>query len=65
VFTPHELVEKLIPLIPRPRCHLVRYHSILGPAAKDRAKIVPTPPAPPTADEADAKAAGADEAGEG
>jgi len=47
VFTPHELVEKLIPLIPRPRCHLVRYHGILGPAAKDRAKIVPTPPAPP------------------
>jgi hypothetical protein len=24
VFTPHELIEKLIPLIPRPRCHLVR-----------------------------------------
>jgi hypothetical protein len=40
VFTPHELIEKLIPLIPRPRCHLVRYHGILGPAAKDRAKIV-------------------------
>jgi hypothetical protein len=47
VFTPHELIEKLIPLIPRPRCHLVRYHGILGPAAKDRAKVVPTPPAPP------------------
>jgi hypothetical protein len=57
VFTPHELIEKLIPLIPRPRCHLVRYHGILGPAAKDRAKIVPTPPAP--------DAAGADKAGEG
>jgi hypothetical protein len=57
VFTPHELIEKLIPLIPRPRCHLVRYHGILGPAAKDRAKVVPTPPAPPTPD-----AAGADKA---
>jgi hypothetical protein len=40
VYTPHELIEKLIPLIPRPRCHLVRYHGILGPAAKDRAKVV-------------------------
>ena len=47
VFTPHELIEKLIPLVPRPRAHLVRYHGILGPAAKDRDKVVPTPPAPP------------------
>jgi hypothetical protein len=41
VFTPHELIEKLIPLIPRPRSHLVRYHGIFGPAAKDRDKVVP------------------------
>jgi len=60
LFTPHELIEKLIALIPRPRCHLVRYHGILGPAAKDRAKVVPTPPAPPAPD-----AAGADKAGRG
>ena len=60
VFTPHELIVMLIPLIPRPRCHLVRYHGILGPAAKDRAKVVPTPPAPPVPD-----AAGADNAGTG
>ena len=46
VFTPNELIEKLIPLIPRPRGHLVRYHGILGPAAKDRQKVVPRP-APP------------------
>jgi hypothetical protein len=57
VFTPRELIEKLIPLIPRPRCHLVRYHGIFGPAAKDRAKVAPTPPAP--------EAAGANEAGIG
>jgi hypothetical protein len=38
VFTPHELMEKLIALIPRPRAHLVRYHGILGPAAEDRDK---------------------------
>jgi len=36
VFTPHELIEKLIPLIPRPRSHLVRYHGILGPADLQR-----------------------------
>jgi hypothetical protein len=65
VFTPHELIEKLIPLIPRPRCHLVRYHGILGPAAKDRAKVVPTPPAPPARDAADADSAGADQGGTG
>ena len=65
VFTPQELIEKLIPLIPRPRCHLVRYHGILGPAAKDRAKVVPTPPAPPAPDAAGADSAGADKAGTG
>jgi hypothetical protein len=41
VFTPHELIEELIPLILRPRSHLVRYHGILGPAARDRDKVVP------------------------
>jgi len=42
VFTPHELIEKLIPLIPRPRAHVVRYHGVFGPAAEDRGKIVPS-----------------------
>jgi hypothetical protein len=65
VYTPHELIEKLIPSIPRPRCHLVRYHGILGPAAKDRAKVVPTPPAPPAPDAAFADKTGTDKAGEG
>jgi hypothetical protein len=65
VFTPHELIEKLIPLIPRPRCHLVRYHGILGPAAKDREKVVPTPPAPPAPDAKGADSAGTDKAGTG
>jgi hypothetical protein len=68
VFTPHELIEKLIPLIPRPRAHLVRYHGILGPAAKDRDKVVPTPPvppAPPAPDTVRAESASADKAGEG
>ena len=65
VFTPHELIEKLIPLIPRPRCHLVRYHGILGPAANDRDKVVPTPPALPTPDAASADSGGTDKAGTG
>jgi hypothetical protein len=41
VFAPHELIEKLVPLIPHPRAHLIRYHGILGPAAEDRDKVVP------------------------
>jgi len=40
MFTPHELIEKLIPLIPRLRAHVVCYHGILGPAAKDSDKVV-------------------------
>lgn len=60
VFTPQELIEKPIPLIPRPRCHLVRYHGILGPAAKDRDKVVPTPPAPSAPDAASTEAPSAD-----
>ena len=62
MFTPQELIEKLIPLIPRPRCHLVRYHGILGPAAKDRARVLPTPPAPSAPETAGAEAAGDDNA---
>jgi hypothetical protein len=46
--------------IPRPRCHLIRYHGILGPAAKDRAKVVGTPVTPPAPN-----AAVTDKAGEG
>jgi hypothetical protein len=65
VFTPHELIEKLIPLIPRPRCHLVRYHGILGPAAKDRDKVVPTPPAPSAPETAGTEPPNADKAGAG
>ena len=42
VFTPHELIEKLIPLIPRPRAHLVRYHGILvEPIIVERGPAIP------------------------
>ena len=50
---------------PLPTTHLVRYHGILGPAAKDRAKVVPTPPASPTPDAARTDSAGTDKAGAG
>jgi hypothetical protein len=41
VFTPQELVEKLVALVPPPRFHLVRYHGVLGPCASERDRIVP------------------------
>ena len=46
VFEPHELMERLAALVPRPRAHLVRYHGILGPCASDRDRVVPAEPAP-------------------
>ena len=33
VFTPSELIERLLPLVPRPRKHIIRFHGILAPAA--------------------------------
>src|SRR5688572_15801851 len=34
VFSPLELLEKLVALVPKPRANTVRYHGVLGPAAK-------------------------------
>ena len=42
VFEGLELLERLSALVPAPRTHLVRYSGILAPAAKWRARIVPT-----------------------
>ena len=49
VFAPFELIERLLPLIPRPRKHTIRFHGILAPAAGYRAKVVPAAdtPGPP------------------
>jgi hypothetical protein len=33
LFSPGELIEKLVPLIPRPRAHVTRYHGVLAPAS--------------------------------
>jgi hypothetical protein len=41
-----ELIDRLVPLIPPPRAHQVRYHGILAPCASQRSQVVPsiTPP---------------------
>jgi hypothetical protein len=36
-----ELIERLVPLIPPPRAHQVRYHGILAPSASVRDRVVP------------------------
>ena len=41
VMSPTELIEKLVPLIPRPRKNLIRYHGVLAPNASLRSLIVP------------------------
>jgi hypothetical protein len=38
-----ELLERLIPLIPPPRAHQIRYHGVLAPCASARDRIVPGP----------------------
>ena len=46
-----ELLEKLAAPVPPPRFHLLRYHGVLAPRARDRGRIVPTKPvAEPAAD---------------
>jgi len=42
IFTPHDLIERLVALVPRPRAHLVRYSGVLAPAFAARAQIVPS-----------------------
>jgi hypothetical protein len=39
-----ELIERLVPLIPPPRAHQVRYHGILAPSASQRDRVVPGEP---------------------
>ena len=42
--SPMELLEKLAALVPPPRFHLLRYHGVLAPRARDRGRIVPAKP---------------------
>ncbi len=41
VFEPHQLLGRLVPLIPAPRTHQVRYHGVLAPCAGWRDCVVP------------------------
>jgi hypothetical protein len=41
VFSPEELLQRLVPLVPAPGAHLVRYHGVLAPCASWRDRVVP------------------------
>jgi len=41
IFTPGELIEKLVLLVPRPRKHLTIFHGVLAPASRLRPLVVP------------------------
>ena len=43
VMSPIEFMQRLAALVPRPRLHLIRFHGVLAPNAKLRAKVVPKP----------------------
>ena len=42
VMSPLEFMQRLAALVPRPRLHLIRFHSVLAPNAKLRREIVPS-----------------------
>jgi len=51
IFTPHEFLERLAAITPRPRINLVIYHGLLAPRARRRPRVsddpaVVTPPVP-------------------
>lgn len=48
VFTPRQLIQRLIALVPPPRFNLTRFHGVLAPASKLRPAVVPEPTAQQT-----------------
>jgi hypothetical protein len=40
IFTPRELLERLVPLVPRPRINMLLYHGVLAPNAPWRREVV-------------------------
>jgi hypothetical protein len=40
LFEPHELIERLAALVPKPRINLLLYHGVLGPSARLRSSAV-------------------------
>ena len=57
LFEPHDFIARLAALVPRPKAHLVRYHGLLAPNARERAGIVARPKAASKAGGADGTAA--------
>ena len=45
LFEPQQLMQRLVPLIPAPRAHLVPYHGVLTPCTGWRDRVVPIPAA--------------------
>jgi Putative transposase len=43
VFTPQELLARLVPLVPRPRVNVCLYHGVLAPNSRWRRAVVPSP----------------------
>ena len=43
LFEPQDFIARLAALVPRPKAHLVRYHGLLAPNARQRADIVARP----------------------
>jgi hypothetical protein len=44
VLSPLAFLQRLAALVPRPRLHLIRYHGVLAPNARLRARVVPQGP---------------------
>jgi hypothetical protein len=44
VFTPHDFISKLLPLIWAPYRNRIRYHGLFASNARLRSRVVPTPP---------------------
>ena len=53
VMTGLEFLKKLAPLIPPPKLHIIRFHGVFAPNAKQRSAVVPKPmqPTPVCAEE--------------
>jgi hypothetical protein len=52
VYTPHDLLEGLNAIVPRPRAHLTRYFGVFAPAFAARAGLVPSTDPDPAAEAA-------------
>jgi hypothetical protein len=44
--TPHQLIARLVAIIPQPWRNLTHYHGVFAPGARGRSGIVPEPPEP-------------------